>query len=119
MSAKLLMLFVFLGCTAAATWLWDQYTFAVRWPSQVQQEVLGSTVVSYDALISKERSFNFGEGFAKWRYKVDGSGSTLERFCQRTSALHCAFTRSRNAAQGVTLNVELSGGILTVEEWWS
>jgi hypothetical protein len=115
---KLPLLFAVIGLIAAATWLWDRYTFAVRWPSQVQQEVLGSIVVSSDVLVSKERSFAFGEGFARWRYKVDAKSTALRRFCQEAPPSHCAFKRTRNVAEGVDLSVTLSGETLTVEEWW-
>jgi hypothetical protein len=113
------LLLVFIGCIAAATWLWDRYTFAVRWPSRIQQEVLGSTIASSDALISQERRLAFGEGFARWRYKVDAKSVTFRTLCQNAPVSQCSFNRTRKIAEGVDLSVTLSGGILTLEEWWS
>jgi hypothetical protein len=53
-----------IGCLAAAAWLYDRHYFAVRWPTNVQQEVLGTTAATAESLISKERHFSqYGEGF--------------------------------------------------------
>lgn len=106
-------------CIAAGVLLWDRYTFEVRWPSRVQEEVLGATIASREMMISKERSFSYGEGFARWRYKLDDRGSALRHLCQGASAGRCSFTRTRKVVEGVDVSVELAAGVLVVEEWWS
>lgn len=116
---NLAVLLGMVGCLAAATWIYDRHYFAVRWPRSVQHEVLGTTVAAADSLISKERHFSqFGEGFARWRYKADPSASALRRLCGEVALATCSFTRSRRFEDGVDLSVSLSGGVVTIEEWW-
>lgn len=108
------------GCFAAATWLYDHHHFAVQWPRNIQQEVLGTTIATDDSLISKERHFSqFGEGFARWRYKADASGSAFRRLCGEAEVATCTFIRSRKVEDGVDVSVSLSRGVLTIEEVWS
>ncbi len=107
------------GCIMAAAWLYDRYHFAVRWPAEVQRETVGKAVAGADKLLSKERHFAFGEGFARWKYKADSSSEALQSLCGNVEVRRCSFTRSRVLDEGVTLNVSLSRGVLTVEEWWS
>lgn len=77
------------------------------------------TVATADSLISKERHFSlYGEGFAKWRYKADSSASTLRRLCGEAAVTTCSFSRARSVEEGVDESVSLSGGVLTIEEWW-
>jgi hypothetical protein len=107
-------------CLGAGTWLYDRHYFSVRWPAQVQREVLGTEIASANALISKERHFTqFAEGFARWRYKVEASNGAVQRLCGSTPVSKCSFTRTRRVKEGVALTVSLSGGVLTLEEWWS
>ncbi len=105
-------------CLVAAIWIYDRHHFSVLWPADVQRTTLGNEVANADALISKERSFSqFGEGFARWRYKANGL--SLDHLCGQVAVDQCGFTRSKTLEEGVTVSVTLSGGILTVEEWWS
>ena len=107
------------GCVAAATWLYDRHYFAVRWPRNIQQEVLGTIVATADSLISKERDFSpYGEGFARWRYQAHPSASALKRLCGEAAVATCSFSRSRSVEEGVDVSVTLSGGVLTIEESW-
>ena len=104
---------------AAVGWLGDRYHFAVRWPAKVQREVVGTTLANRDTILSRERHFAYGEGFARWRYKVEPGTPAFARFCGKTATVSCSFVRARKIEEGVELSVSLSGGILTVEEWWS
>jgi hypothetical protein len=104
---------------ATVAWPGDRYNFAVRWPAKVQREVVGATLASPDTLLSRERHFAYGEGFARWRYKVDPRAPAFERFCGKTANVSCSFTRTRKVKEGVALSVSLSAGTLTIEEWWS
>jgi hypothetical protein len=107
------------GCLAAATWLNDRHYFAVRWPSKVQHEVLGTAVAPANNLISKERHFSaYGEGFARWRYRADPSASALKGLCGEVAVATCSFSRSHSVEEGVDVSVTLTGGVLTIEEWW-
>jgi len=116
---NLAVLLGIVGCLAAATWLYDRHYFVVRWPSNVQQEVLGATVATAGSLISEERDFSSnGEGFTKWRYQADPSASALRRLCGEVAVATCSFSRSRRVKEGVDVSVTLSGGVLTIEEWW-
>ncbi|WP_338504882.1 hypothetical protein V6R86_12505 [Sphingomonas kaistensis] len=108
------------GCIAATTWLYDHRHFSFQWPRNIQQEVLGTTIATDDSLISKERHFSqFGEGFARWRYKADASASDLRRLCGETDVATCQFTRSRKVEDGADVSVSLSRGVLTIEEVWN
>jgi hypothetical protein len=103
---------------AAAIWLYDRYNFSVLWPSKVQQQTLGTTIATADTLLTSERHFAYGEGFARWRYKLEGSNPALRQLCGKVDVGNCAFSRSRTVEDGVDLSVSLSAGVLTVEEWW-
>ncbi len=108
-----------IGCLTAATWLHHRHYFAVRWPRNVQQEVLGTTVATADSLVSKERDFSqSGEGFARWRYQADPSAAALKRLCGEVAVATCSFSRSRRDEEEVDVSVTLSRGVLTIEEWW-
>ncbi len=107
---------------AVAVMLWsagDRYYFAVVWPSKVQQETVGRVLADYGSLASRERSFAWGEGFARWRYHVDPANVRLRSFCGGNATRSCSFSRSRKVETGVTLYVDFADGVLTVEEWWS
>ena len=106
-------------CVATAVWLYDRYYFSVLWPSKVQRETVGTTIATADALISKERHFAYGEGFARWKYRMEASSVALRQVCGNVGVDQCSFNRSRTMEEGVTLSVSLSAGVLTVEEWWS
>ena len=107
------------GILALCGWLYDRHYFAVRWPADIQRETIGSTVATGDRLLSKERDFAYGEGFARWKYQADASDKTLQRLCGATAVSRCSFSRSNAPEEGVTTSVSLSGGIITIEEWWS
>jgi len=113
------VLLALLCCLAAAVWLYDRYYFSVRWPSKIQEETTGTTLAGENALISKERHFAYGEGFARWRYKIEASTPSLQRLCGPVPVRDCSFNRSRKIGEGVDLNVDLTNGVLTVEEVWS
>lgn len=106
-------------CLAAASWGYDRHYFGAIWPETVQKEVVGTTLVTEDALIASERHFAMGEGFARWRYRVEGQNPALRHLCGTTDLPRCSFTKSRQIEEGVGLTVTFSEGILTVEEWWS
>jgi hypothetical protein len=116
---RLAMLLPVLVVVLLGAWLYDRHYFAVQWPAKVQQETVGSTLAANDRVLSKERHFAYGEGFARWRYKADASSEALQRLCGGAAEHTCSFSRSRSLQDGVRLNVSLSDGILTVEEWWS
>lgn len=97
----------------------DRYYFAVVWPSKVQQETLGRVLADYGSLASRERSFAWGEGFARWRYRVDPANVRLRSLCGVNASRPCSFSKSIEAGTGVTLYVGFADGVLTVEEWWS
>lgn len=107
-------------CVAAGAWIYDRHHLSVMWPAKVQREVLGNEIANADALISKERSYSlFGEGFARWRYEIEGVSPAVQRLCDQVDVAECSFTRSRTVQEGVMVSVTLSKGVLTVEEWWS
>jgi hypothetical protein len=105
-----------LGVLTLSGWLYDRHHFAVRWPADIQRETIGSTVAAGDRLLSKERSFASGEGFARWKYQANASDKALRRFCRATPVSRCSFSRSHAPEEGVTTSVSLSRGIITVEE---
>jgi hypothetical protein len=112
-------LLIAIGCLGAATWLYNRHHFAVTWPAQVQQQVLGTTVATRDYMISKEQDFSgFGDGFARWKYKARPSRA-LQELCGGAAVASCSFSRSVSPEEEVHLTVSLSGGVLTVEEWWT
>jgi hypothetical protein len=113
------MLLGTLGILALGGWLYDRHYFAVRWPADIQRETIGSTLATRDRLLSKERSFAYGEGFARWKFQADASDKTLRRLCGATAVSRCSFSRSHKPEDGVTTSVSLSGGVITVEEWRS
>ena len=99
--------------------LYDRHNFVVRWPVNIQRQTIGSTVATSAQLLTKERDFAYGEGFARWKYRADASSKALQRLCGATVVSHCSFNRSHSPQEGVTSSVSLSGGVLTIEEWWS
>jgi hypothetical protein len=107
------------GILALCGWLYDRHYFAVRWPADIQRETMGGTVATEDSLLSKERNFAYDEGFARWKYQADASDGTLQRLCGATAVSRCSFSRSHAPEEGVTTSVSLSGGVITIEEWWS
>lgn len=118
--SNLAVLFCGTLCLAAGTWLYDRYSFSVRWPAQIQREVLGTEIAFGDGLISKERHFSqFGEGMARWRYKIEASNAAAQRLCGRIPVSKCSFVRTRRVEEGVEVSASLSGGILMLEEVWS
>jgi hypothetical protein len=112
----LLLLVAVIACITVA---YDHYYFRVRWPAGIQRETLGSVIAGSDALLSYERQFAFGEGFARWRYRPDTSNETLRRLCNGIEVPRCTFNRSRALSRGVTLTASFHNSVLTVEEWWS
>ena len=115
----LISVMVTLALTAAALWLNDRHYFAVRWPAQVQREVLGITVASGNDLVSKERSFAWGEGFARWRFKIHTVSPALVRLCAPVEVGKCSFNRTRQIEEGVLLVVHFDDNVLTIEDVWS
>ena len=115
----LALLLGIVGTLALCLWLYDRHYFAVQWPADIQRETIGSSVAAEDALLSKERHFAYGEGFARWKYRADADSETLRRICGATVVSRCSFSRSHAPQQGVTTSVSLSGGVVTIEEWWS
>ena len=113
------MLLGIISMVALCAWLYDRPYFAVRWPADIQKETLGSAVAAEDKLLSKERHFAYGQGFARWKYQADASSETLHRLCGLTAVSRCSFSRSKTPQSGVTSSVSLSGGVITIEEWWS
>lgn len=114
-----MVLLVFVSISALCAWLYDQHRFTVRWPADIQLETLGSKVATDASLISKERDFASGEGFARWKYRADADNEALQRICAPTVVSRCTFSRSYAPQEGVITSVSLSRGILTIEEWWS
>jgi hypothetical protein len=115
-----LVLVTALAVIAGGAWLYDRYRFTVLWPAQVQQKTVGAALVDSGALISKERDFSgYGEGFARWRYRVTDPSPALRSLCEGAELSRCSFVRHRRVQEGVRVTVRLSGGVLTVEEWWS
>lgn len=107
-------------CLAAGFWLYDRHIFSVRWPAKVQREVLGFEIAFADSLISKESSFSqFGEGFARWRYKIRASNAAVQGLCGNIPVSQCSFSRARRLEEGVEVSASLADGILTLEEIWS
>jgi hypothetical protein len=95
------------------------YYEAFLWPARVQREVIGRAVARHSTILSHESSFAWGEGFARWRYRVEPDVPSLRLLCGSVELRHCSYSRSRQIGAGVALTVSLSHGVLTVEEWWS
>lgn len=99
--------------------LYERHNYAVRWPGNIQRQIIGSTVATSAQLLTKERHIAYGEGFARWKYRADASSKAIQRLCGATVVSHCSFSRSHSPQKGVTRSISLSGGVLTIEEWWS
>jgi hypothetical protein len=103
----------------AAAWLYDHYQFSVIWPNRVQRELFGTTLANANSLASSERHFAYGQGFARWRYKMASTNPSLQRLCGNIELAKCSLNKHRTVDRGVDVHGVLSGGVLTVEEWWS
>ena len=80
---------------------------------------MGRTLADFSSQTSRERSFTWGEGFARWRYRIDNSDARLRSFCVNGVSPPCSFSRSKQLNVGVTLYLSFDNDVLTVEEWWS
>jgi hypothetical protein len=107
------------ACTGVGTWLWDRYQFDVVWPTRVQRELFGDSLVSSVDLIGHERHFAYGQGFARWKYKVAKGSPSLARLCHSAPPVKCSLRAHRTVERDVDLFGNLSGGVLTIEEWWT
>ena len=113
---------VLIGAAASlvvGTWLWDRHQFNVVWPTKVQSELFGETLVSSDDLVWSERHFAYGQGFARWKYKVANGNPSLQHLCGTVSITKCILRRHRTVEQDVDIFASLSGSVLTLEEAWS
>jgi hypothetical protein len=110
------------GVNFALLLMWivgKSYYEAFLSPARIQREVIGRAIARHSMILSRESSFAWGEGFARWRYRVEPDVPSPRLLCGNVELSRCSFSRSRQIGAGVALTVSLSHGVLTVEEWWS
>jgi hypothetical protein len=105
------------ACVAGC--VYDRYEFCVVWPEHIQRELNGTTLARSNNLISSERHFAWGQGFARWKYRITAPNRSLQLICRNVEIANCSFSKRRTLEKSVDLDANLSAGVLTVEEWWS
>lgn len=95
------------------------YYLLVKWSSEIQNNVLGSTIVGFGALDKREGYSSYGEGVHRWYYDVDKTSTKLIKVCGIQNVERCKFTRTFRVSDNVRQTAVYSNGVLMLEEVWS
>jgi hypothetical protein len=102
----------------AAFLCWDWYATHISWPRQIQNELLGAPVVSYEELLSFVGFSHWGQGGWQWRYHLNKPNALLAALCRGQSIDTCHLERHGHPQRSVMTSLVIDHGTLELTEDW-